>query len=132
MSKRKVTKIIVHCSDSQNVAHDDIEVIRKWHVEERGWKNVGYHFFITQSGKLQQGRYTDEIGAHCEGHNAESIGICLSGKDKFMPVQFKRLREICRVLKQMYKIRDDQIFPHNHFNKSKTCPNFDIKEALEL
>jgi N-acetyl-anhydromuramyl-L-alanine amidase AmpD len=130
----------LHCSDSQNPAHDDISVIRKWHTA-RGFTgadgksgtrdDVGYHFFITQSGKIQQGRYTDEIGAHCEGENHDSIGICLSGKDKFMPIQFKRLRELLRVLKQMYRIRDDQVFPHNHFNSGKTCPNFELKTALE-
>ena len=41
---REITKIIVHCTATPEGREVDVEEIRKWHVEERGWSDVGYHF----------------------------------------------------------------------------------------
>lgn len=130
----------MHCSDSDNPAHDDIDVIRAWHTE-RGFigpdgkanteDDVGYHFFICKDGRLQQGRYTNDVGAHCEGHNHDSIGVCLSGRNKFSPAQFTRLKRLVAELMAMYKIKRSNVYPHNYFNKSKSCPNFDLESALK-
>ena len=38
---REVTKIIVHCTATPEGREVDVEEIRKWHVEERGWSDVG-------------------------------------------------------------------------------------------
>ena len=80
---RELKKIIVHCTDSDNEKHDNIETIRKWHVEENGWKDIGYHYVITKDGSVHQGRELSEVGAHCTGHNMFSIGIALTGKSNF-------------------------------------------------
>ena len=45
LGNREVDRVFLHCSASPNPAHDDINVIRDWHLE-RGWNDVGYHFFI--------------------------------------------------------------------------------------
>ena len=45
---RTLKRIIVHHSASDNPNHDDIEVIRNWHVNENGWADVGYHFLLSQ------------------------------------------------------------------------------------
>ena len=43
---RTVDRVFIHCSDSDWKHHDDISVIRKWHVDENGWGDVGYHYFM--------------------------------------------------------------------------------------
>lgn len=129
MSHRKIKKLIVHCSDSDRPEHDDISVIKKWHLE-RGWLNVGYHFFINKFGEIQQGRHTNEVGAHCMGENLDSVGICLGGKNEFSEAQFKSLRALVKNLRLVFNLREDRVFPHNHFDKGKTCPNFDVNAAL--
>ena len=79
---RTINKIILHCSDSDNVGHDNIDEIRRWHLL-KNWLDIGYHFFITKSGELQYGRPLWMEGAHCKEYNKNSIGICLSGKEDF-------------------------------------------------
>jgi hypothetical protein len=122
---RKLSKIIVHCSASDVAGHDNIDTIRKWHVEERGWKDVGYHFFIRKDGTIEKGREVRIAGAHCKGHNHDSIGICLSGNLEFTSDQYISLGALLQILQIEYG--DLDIYPHNYFDSVKTCPNFDSK-----
>ena len=125
---RQINEIIIHCSDSDVQAHDDIRIIRKWHVEERGWRDVGYHYFIRKDGVIQRGRALDQIGAHCGGHNRASVGICLSGRSEFTDVQFCSLHEL---LKDLYN-EFGKIRTVGHYAYSeKTCPNFNVEDYLK-
>ena len=126
---RNVNKIIIHCSASDNKNHDNIETIRKWHVQERRWKYIGYHYIITKDGIVHICRPIHKSGAHTRGHNKKSIGICLTGLNEFSKEQFESLKELTNELKREFGIINSNVFPHNHFNKNKTCPNFDIKRA---
>jgi hypothetical protein len=122
---RLINKLILHCSDSDNYLHDDISVIKQWHIE-RGFVDVGYHFFIKKDGTIQAGRPIFMIGAHCAGQNLSSLGICLSGKRSFTDIQFNEAKRLCKILRDNYKIKEVDIYPHHHFNKNKTCPNFNL------
>jgi N-acetyl-anhydromuramyl-L-alanine amidase AmpD len=125
-----VRKIIVHCSDSDLEHHDNIETIRKWHVEENGWSDIGYHFIILKDGTVKEGRPINKIGAHTKGQNHDSIGICLTGKKDFSIEQKKSATMLLRALCAKYGLANDQIFGHKHFDTSKTCPNFEINQIL--
>lgn len=140
---RLIDRIIVHCSDSDNLAHDDISVIRKWHTE-KGFTgpdgilgtedDVGYHAFIKKNGQVQQGRPDYAIGAHCEGHNKTSLGVCLSLKDPAKITQGQKdALELWLLQKcQKYELDKSDIYPHSFFDKKgKTCPNFDLNEWLK-
>ncbi len=48
--KRKINKIIVHCSATQEGRHIDVDEIRRWHVEGRGWSDIGYHYVVYLDG----------------------------------------------------------------------------------
>lgn len=75
---RKITEIIIHCSetrDDQDITAKDVD---NWH-KQRGWDGIGYHFFIRRNGTIQLGRPIKKVGAHCKNHNANSIGICYAG-----------------------------------------------------
>jgi N-acetylmuramoyl-L-alanine amidase len=52
--------------------------IERWHLE-RGFLAIGYHFVISQTGRIFRGRPVDRIGAHVKGHNRGTVGICLMG-----------------------------------------------------
>lgn len=126
---RKIGKIILHCSDSDVMKHNDISIIRQWHLA-RGFKNVGYHYFIQKMGTVQHGRKLHIEGAHVKGHNKDSIGICLSGRKEFTHDQFRSLARIIKELAGKYKLSEGFIFGHNDFTDQKTCPNFDVQEFL--
>jgi N-acetylmuramoyl-L-alanine amidase len=129
-----IKKIIVHCSDSE---FGDMDLIDAWH-KERGWKGCGYHFVITNGirtkgapynpntdGQIEEGRALSESGAHCKGHNRESIGICLIGKHHFTGRQlYHALPRLLRRLTATFKISVADIYGHCEFSP-KTCPNID-------
>lgn len=126
-----ITYIIIHCSDSDLPAHDDVEVIRQWHMA-KGYNNIGYHFFVKKDGTIQAGRPILDMGAHCTTMNAVSIGICFSGKYRFTKDQFPSGYSLVETLMNNYHIPKEKVLPHSHFNENKTCPNFDLNEIWEF
>ena len=128
---RDIEMIIVHASDSDNPKHDSINVVRDWHVTERKFTDVGYHWFIRSTGELQAGRPEHIAGAHCEGHNKASIGICLHGKGEPTQAQKHTLETLLIEKCSQYDLEKSDIYPHNHFNKGKTCPNWPLEKWLD-
>ena len=129
--KRKISKIFVHCSDSDIASHDNIETIRKWHVEENKWSDIGYHYFISKSGIIHNARPTNKIPSAQKGHNAGSIAICLSGRNNFTEKQFKSLYVVCLNISREYGYKI-KIFGHKDTDSKKSCPNFEVKEKIGL
>lgn len=126
---RPVSKIYLHCSASDNIRHNNISVIRQWHLD-RGWSDVGYHFFITRNGKIQDGRPLDKIPAAQKGHNTGSIAICVHGLKRFTKSQLDSVVSLCTEINDAYS--GDVTF-HGHCEVSeKTCPVFDYKHVLGL
>lgn len=127
-----ITTIVIHCADSDNPDHDDISVIDKWH-RERGWDSVGYHFFIKKNGVRQVGRPIGTVGAHVEGHNSHTIGICMSGGKYFTANQASALMALLNELLDHPLLRSTVkgIVPHYAFNPHKTCPNFEWSLILK-
>lgn len=122
---RTINKHIIHCSAS---TIGDVKHIRQWHLA-RGWNDVGYHFVIRKDGEIEIGRPLNIIGAHCAGYNYESIGTCLIGQNQFSSSQFKALQRLHAMLREIFP--HIKAYPHNYFNKHKTCPNFDVYRVLE-
>lgn len=132
---RKITKIIVHCSATPEGRDYTVADIDRWH-KQRGWKGIGYHFVIYRDGSVHPGRKIEEIGAHCAGQNADSIGICYIGgvatdgktpKDTRTPAQKAALRSLINELKA--KFPDITVHGHREF-ANKACPCFDVKTEL--
>jgi len=134
---RLINKLIIHCSDSE---WGTVQEIDKWH-KARGWSGCGYHYVILNGifdsrgycfkaldGQICTGRPLQRIGAHCRGHNRDSIGICLIGKKDFTDAQFRSLIALVSELKMVLRV--NSVYGHNHFNRHKTCPNFDINRVL--
>ncbi len=82
-ARYSVPEIILHCADirpdcmaGRSLA-DKAAEIRRWHVEQRGWRDIGYHRVIDRDRAVALGRRETEIGAHVESHNRGNLGICL-------------------------------------------------------
>lgn len=123
---RQVNKIILHCSASDLVSQNAV-MIDSWH-KARGFTKIGYHYFIKFDGTVEVGRPLNEIGAHCEGHNKDSIGICLAGLKNFNQKQFDALAKLLKQLKKTYPLAT--IHGHREFS-NKTCPVFDYSVFLK-
>ena len=134
---RKIDKLIVHCSATREGQYISVDTIRDWHVNGRGWNDIGYHFYIDLDGNILKGRDIAKIGAHVAGHNRYSIGICYCGgveedgktpKDTRNEKQKEALLAVLRTLKAMYP--DASIHSHRDFAK-KACPSFDATSEYE-
>lgn len=137
-SKRTITEIIVHCTATPEGKDYTVDDIRKWHTAKppqgRGWSDIGYHYVIDRKGHILPGRDVDTIGAHCEGHNAHSIGVVYIGgvsalngkpKDTRTLAQKAALIRCLTELKSLYP--QAKIYGHCNFS-SKDCPCFDAKQ----
>ena len=129
---RHVDRVFLHCSASDNPDHDDIATIRSWHVDERGWSDVGYHYFIRSDGALQEGRPLERTPAAQAGHNPGTVAICLHGlaAENFTDDQFRTLTALAREIDEAYAGR---VTFHGHCEvSSKSCPVFPYREVLGL
>lgn len=146
MKMRKIDKIIIHCTASSSRMNNRFKDVVAFHKGSpkkkfwwnnrwelgRGFRDIGYHKYIDPQGVLWNGRPVETIGAHCEGENAHSIGICLGGLDEFRPEQFNTLKAVLINLCANFSLNPlTDVYPHNHFNPQKSCPNFDLREWLE-
>lgn len=131
---RHIDTIIVHCSATSPGLNYGAEQIRRWHVEDNGWSDIGYHYVIKRDGTLEEGRPLMRAGAHTKGHNENSIGICLvggvrvSGKPEFNFTyrQMHKLLVLITDLKSQYDIK--RVAGHRDFDDGKACPCFNVGE----
>ena len=75
---RSISEIIIHCADTPEGRDNTVADIAAWH-KAKGYRTIGYHYVVYRDGSIHPGRPIEEIGAHCKGHNAHSIGICYIG-----------------------------------------------------
>lgn len=132
---RQIKEIIVHCADTPEGRDDKAADIKRWH-KAQGWSDIGYHYVIDIDGTIEPGRPLETAGAHCTGHNANSIGICyVGGCDKDMKPKDTRTDEqkasLLLLLKYLVaKYPGAKIYGHKDFAQ-KACPSFDAKKEYE-
>ena len=78
MSPDSVSYLIIHCSATRESQDYTPEQLKHDHLQ-RGFIDVGYHFYIRKDGTTTQHRRLNEVGAHCRPFNRCSIGICYEG-----------------------------------------------------
>lgn len=139
-SRRRIDLILVHCTATPKGKDFTVDDVRSWHTAPkekggRGWPDIGYHYVIHLDGSVHLGRDVDLVGAHCEGHNANSIGIVYVGgmsadgknnEDTRTEAQKLALLDLLVKLKKLYP--NAEISGHRNYDKKgKTCPNFDAR-----
>ena len=142
---RQIKQIIVHCTATRpdwwdkKTINEQVKEVEKWHVVDRGWKAIGYHYLIGRNGEVVQGRPIEMIGSHARGHNKDSIGIALFGgfgsdaddlaTEHFTPVQLAAAYDLIRKLQGQYNIKNERVIGHNRIS-SKACPGFRVQKWL--
>lgn len=49
--------------------------VQAFHIDSKGWADIGYNFAVDQDGTAYVGRGRDVVGAHCLDHNTSGIGV---------------------------------------------------------
>ena len=126
---RTINEIIIHCTATPEGRDVTAKEIDSWH-RRRGFKCIGYHYVIRLDGRVDHGRDVATAGAHCFGHNANSIGIAYVGgvdaeggpKDARTEAQRIALLRLITDLKSKYP----NVSIHGHRDyAAKACPSFD-------
>lgn len=134
---RKLNGIIVHCSATPEGKDFTVADITKWH-KARGFNTIGYHYVIYRDGSVHTGRPIEQIGAHCQGHNADTVGVCYIGglasdgktpRDTRTLAQKDALVNLLLSLKHKYP-SISWIRGHRDF-ANKACPSFDATKEYK-
>ena len=128
-SVRNITEVIVHCTATPAGRGVTVADVDRWH-RQRGFAGIGYHYLVALDGTVHAGRDVDIAGAHCRGHNRNSIGVCYVGglngargpADTRTPEQRGALRGLLAALKRLYP--GAVVRSHRDF-AAKACPCFD-------
>ena len=134
---RKIDGVVINCTATNpswyeyKTAQDVVNEIRRWHVTERKWSDIGYHAVIHRDGHVANGRPVERSGAHTRGANKSTFGKALVGGrggcaddnflDHFTEMQQNSIQKLLKKLKQDFPIQ--WIKGHQDFAK-KACPFF--------
>lgn len=140
---RPIDEIVIHCTATRadwwqsKSTNQKVSEIKRWHVEDRKWSDIGYHYLIDRNGTIASGRPVEKVGAHVKGRNKGTIGIALFGghgssekdsfEDNFTPEQDFALRNLIAELSLKYGVK--KVSGHNQY-AAKACPGFDVPRWL--
>ena len=142
---------MVHCSATAVRTSDiGVDEIRDWHVNGNGWSDIGYHAVIRRSGQIEFGRHFDDPGAHVQGKNYQSVGVCVVGgvnedglaDGNFTADQFVSLKVVLIMLMRSYP--GAKVLGHRDLSPDldgdgvverhewlKECPSFDVRKWMK-
>lgn len=126
--------LVIHCSATRCDRDYSVEQMLSDH-KARGFRTIGYHFYIRRDGTVTRHRHLLEVGAHARGFNRCSIGICYEGgldclghpADTRTPAQKNALRELLWKLHRLFP--DALVTGHRDLpGVQKDCPCFDAAD----
>lgn len=133
---REITEIIVHSTATPKSMNATAKDIDRWH-RQQGFDGIGYHFVILRNGQIENGRSVKIVGAHCKGHNINTIGVAYVGgingdkqsADTRTEAQKIALNVLLAVLIKQYPTIK-KISGHRDYCNT-ACPSFDARAEYQ-
>lgn len=129
-SKRNITRIIFHHFGEQPPPGMNVPKIRRMHIDDRKWDDIGYHGIIMPDGEFSIGRDVNTTGAHTFKHNRGSIGIMFMaglGRDGVTRPNKKQLATAHKIIEEQKRYYNRlEVLGHRDLRPT-LCPGFDIK-----
>lgn len=142
MEQQNPNRVTVHHTDGHSRGDalggiNEMRSIQSFHVNGRGWNDIGYHFVIDGQGRVYEGRPADVLGAHAGGGaNVNNVGIAVMGnynREQLNDAQKTTMRRLITFLALRYHgdtSRRSFIQPHKHYT-STDCPGTHISAFLD-
>lgn len=118
-----------------------IKLDQRYHMQTKGWADIGYHYIIDPAGRIWEGRNLRWQGAHAgnQSLNRGNIGVCLlgnfsGGRTGQSPSrnQTHALKALLDQLCRKHRIRRDSIFTHRELQGAVTvCPGRRLQRVVE-
>ncbi len=130
---RTIRRVIAH--HTAGPEYTSVSAIMAEH-QRRGYRTIGYHELVHRTSPggswvRSAGRPEAQVGAHDEGQNADSIGVCIAGRYHLGPVPadgwavlVATVVDVCR----RFGLSADDIEGHREHEPTTTatqCPGFD-------
>lgn len=132
---------IHHTASPSNDGGDPARRMRqmqRFHIDSRGWCDIGYHFVVSQSGKIYQGRSTEKrTGAHVGGQNTGNIGISLIGNFQNQQVRKKQFDAAAQIVEWVHStygipLTRSKLKGHTEWpGQSTSCPGTNLRSRLK-
>lgn len=131
----KTTEIILHCAATPEGINFSVDSIHRAHLA-RAFAGIGYNYVIYRDGTIHEGRPVGAAGAHCSGHNSNSVGVCYIGgvasdgktpKDTRTAAQREALFNLVHTLLVNYGLSLSAVHGHYEY-ANKACPSFKIEQ----
>ncbi len=94
--------------------------IQNWHMDHNGWADIGYNFLVDRYGTIWEGRGWGALGAHCQGHNSDYLGIAYMGEDDVTPAALGAIAWLLEMARTRHQV-GPAVKPHNALG-STSCP----------
>lgn len=105
--------------------------IQRTHREERGWADVGYHYFVGREGLVYEGRDLHVRGTHVARHNTGSLGVCVLGDfTQSEPTAWQIDAVIGLSVWLASRLALTHLAPHSAFNNDTVCPGGSLAPYL--
>ncbi|KAL3891932.1 hypothetical protein ACJMK2_004174 [Sinanodonta woodiana] len=102
----------------------EMRKIQNFHMDEKGWDDIGYSFLVGDDGKAYEARGWDRVGAHTRGWNDKSISIAVMGNFNFQLPSVPALKAIDRLIS--CGIDRDTVLPYyNLYGHRDAASQFD-------
>ena len=134
-----VNRITLHHEGWNTVTFDDVsttsdrlERIRRNHVNNLGWGDIGYHYIIDRAGRLWEGRPLRYQGAHVGGHNENNLGIMILGNfDNQQPTQaqLRAMIDTVRVFRRRHNVPAHRVVTHQEITPT-ACPGRSLQPQI--
>lgn len=125
-------------SDDGGDAAIRLRQMQAYHMDNRGWCDIGYHFIVSQAGQVYQGRSDERRpGAHVGGQNAGNIGISFIGNFQEAQVgdaQFAAGGRILDWVVTTYNIDQDRDAIRGHQQwpgQNTSCPGNNLLRRID-
>lgn len=109
-----------------------IDAIRRYHQNDRGWGDIGYHYVVDRAGRVWEARPLGWQGAHVKDRNPGNIGVVALGNfDNQSPstAQVNALMNHVRGLMDRYRVPVSRVRTHQEW-AATACPGRNLQRIM--
>ncbi|MGB2869614.1 MAG: N-acetylmuramoyl-L-alanine amidase [Bacteroidota bacterium] len=104
---------------------NEMKFIQDLHMNGNGWKDIGYHFCIDDSGRIYQATEVQYVASHVDNGNTGNVGIAFMGDfsvNQPTPLALQACSNLLAYLETQFPIQTDSVFGHRDYNPNTVCP----------
>jgi hypothetical protein len=104
---------------------NELRYIQDLHMIANGWKDIGYHYCIDDSGRIYEGADVRYLASHTDNNNSGNVGISFLGNFSTVPptqMMLQSCSDLLAYLETRFPMKTDSIFGHRDYDPLTVCP----------